>query len=209
MNKKLTLLLSLTFLVSIFILTSCASRPENRFAYFRDGKEVECYENDCKVNQDRLYCNVFAETGTPPPNFRRSSSDTSSKVTSHSGTITDPSSGSMYSYRGTSRKQTDFMQQGLNDMSTALGNLARRRQYEQRVENRYYECMNIMMGYDLVRVPLQQNVPSKPVKPMDKQNEGVRNDLYDHYRRHHPESQLGKWYDGPTIDFEKDMDKYK
>jgi len=44
---------------------------------------------------------------------------------------------------------------------------------------------------------------------MDKQNEGVRNDLYVHYRRHHPESQLGKWYDGPTIDFEKDMDKYK
>ncbi|MDP6845889.1 MAG: hypothetical protein QF460_02970, partial [Candidatus Nanoarchaeia archaeon] len=122
-NKtKLTFLLSLTFLVSIFILTSCASRPENRIAYFRDGKEVECYENDCKVNQDRLYCNVFAETGTPPPNFRRSSSDTSSKVTSHSGTITDQFGGSTYSYRGTSRKQTDFMQKGLQDMSNALGN---------------------------------------------------------------------------------------
>jgi hypothetical protein len=65
----------------------------------------------------------------------------------------------MYSYSGTSRKQTDFMQQGLNDMSTALGNLARRRQYEQRVENRYYECMNIMMGYDLVRVPLGYSNP--------------------------------------------------
>ena len=101
------------------------------------------------------------------------------------------------------------MSEGLKSMSNALGNLARMKQHGRRVELLYEQCMNIMKGYDLVRVPLQQHVPSKPVKPMDKQNEGVRNDLYVHYRRHHPESQLGKWYDGPTIDFEKDMDKYK
>ena len=189
--KPLTSLLVISFLFSIFILTSCASRPNTRTAYYKNGKEVECYENDCKINQDILYCNVFSQTGTPPPNYRRSPSNTSNKVTTHSGTITDPSSGSMYTYSGTSRTERNYMSEGLNDMSNALGSLAQSIQYQRQVENRFDECMNIMMGYDLVRVPLQQHVPSKPVKP------------------YVPESPLGKWYDGPTIDFEKDMDKYK
>ena len=83
------------------------------------------------------------------------------------------------------------MSEGLKSMSNALGNLARMKQHGRRVELLYEQCMNIMKGYDLVRVPLQQHVPSKPVKP------------------YVPESPLGKWYGGPTIDFEKDMDKYK
>ena len=124
-TKKLTLLLALTFLFSIFILTSCASHPGTKIAYFKNGKEVGCYKNDCKINQDILYCNVFSETGTPPPNYTTSPSDTSSKVTSHSGTITDPSSGSMYTYSGTSRTQTNWNKKGMESMSNALGNLAR------------------------------------------------------------------------------------
>jgi len=165
MNKKLTSLLSLTFLFSIFILTSCASNPTTEITYFKNGKEVGCYKNDCKINQDILYCNVFSQTGTPPPNYTSSPSDTSSKVTSHSGTITDQSSGSMYSYRGKSRTETNWNKKGMESMSNALGNLAQMLRHERQVENRYYECMNIMMGYDLVRVPIgysnQQHVPNE------------------------------------------------
>ena len=157
--KPRIFLLSLTFLVSIFILTSCASRPENRFAYFRDGKEVGCHKNDCKINQDILYCNVFSETGTPPPRYTSSPSDTSSKVTTHSGTITDQSSGSMYSFSGTSRKETNTTSQGLRKMGNAFANLAETFRHERQVENRFNECMNIMMGYDLVRVPIGYSNP--------------------------------------------------
>ena len=149
-----TSLLSLTFLFSIFILTSCASHPGTKIAYFKNGKKMECYKNDCKINQDILYCNVFSETGTPPPNYTRNTSDTSSKVTSHSGTITDQFGGSTYSYRGTSRRQTDQMQQGLKSMSNALGNLARMKQYEERVENRFRKCMVVMKDYNVVQVPI-------------------------------------------------------
>ena len=57
------------------------------------------------------------------------------------------------------------MQQGLKSMSNALGNLAKMVRHERQVENRFNECMNIMMGYNLVRVPIgysnQQHVPSK------------------------------------------------
>jgi hypothetical protein len=159
--QPFTSLLALTFLFSIFILTSCASFPDTKIAFFKNGEEVGCSKNDCKVNQDQLYCKVFAETGTPPPRYTSSPSDTSSKVTSHSGTITDQFGGSTYSYRGTSRKQTDFMQKGLQDMSNALGNLARMKQYEERVENRFNECMSIMMGYDLVRVPFSDPPPTR------------------------------------------------
>ena len=162
MNKKLTSLLAFTFLFSIFILTSCASHPGTKIAYFKNGQKVGCHKNDCKINQDILYCNVFSQTGTPPPNYASSPSDTSSKVTSHSGTITDQSSGSMYSFSGTSRRQTNWNKKGMEDMSNALGNLARMVRHERQVENRFYECMNIMMGYDLVRKsnqPIKGNVP--------------------------------------------------
>ena len=153
--QPLTFLLALSFLFFIFILTSCASHPGTKIAYFKNGKKMECYKNDCKINQDILYCNVFSETGTPPPNYTRSPSDTSSKVTSHSGTITDQFGGSTYSYRGTSRKQTDFMQKGLQDMSNALGNLARMMQYEEQVENRFRKCMVVIMDYNVVEIPLR------------------------------------------------------
>jgi len=163
-TKPLTFLLALTFLCSIFILTSCASRPRYKISYSKNGTEVVCNENsdNCiglkgdprSFDQDRLYCEVFAETGTPPPNFTRSTSDTSSKVTTHSGYITDQFGGSTYSYSGTSRTQTDQMQQGLQSMSNALGNLARMNQYEERLKNRFRKCMNIMMDYDIVRVPM-------------------------------------------------------
>lgn len=152
-TKSLTFLLALTFLFFIFILTSCAG-PPTRTAFLRDGKEVECHKSNCQLNKDKFYCEVFAETGTPPPRYTSSPSDTSSKVTSHSGTITDQFGGSTYSYRGTSRKQTDFMQKGLQDMSNALGNLARMKQYEERVENRFRKCMVVMMDYNVVQVPI-------------------------------------------------------
>jgi hypothetical protein len=165
MKTKLTFLLALTFLFSIFVLTSCASFPTTKIAYFKNGKEAECHQNNCQVNQDILHCNVFSETGTPPPTYTDAPSYTPSNVTRHSGTVRNQSSGSTYSYRGTSRTQNNQMQQGLNSMSNALGNMASRMQYEQRVENRYYECMKIMKGYDLVTVPIgysnQQHAPSK------------------------------------------------
>ena len=152
--QPFTSLLALTFLFSIFILTSCASHPGTRIAYFQNEKEVECHKPNCQLNKDKFYCEVFAETGTPPPTYTRNPPDTSSKVTTHSGTITDQFGGSTYSYSGTSRKQTDFMQKGLQDMSNALGNLARMKQYEERVENRFRKCMVVMKDYNVVQVPI-------------------------------------------------------
>ena len=177
-TKPLTFLLVISFLFSIFILTSCASRPSTKIAYSKNGTEVECNENsdNCTAlkgdprsfDQDRLYCRVFSQTGTPPPNYTSSPSDTSSKVTSHSGTITDQSSGSMYSFRGTSRTETNWNKKGMESMSNALGNLAQMLRHERQVENRFNECMNIMMGYDLVRVsnqPIKENVPEQVTYP--------------------------------------------
>ena len=154
-TKPLTFLLSLTFLFSIFILTSCVIGPSTRTAFLRDGKEVECNKSNCQVNQDKFYCEVLAETGTPPPNYTRSPSNTSNKVTTHSGTITDPSSGSMYSYSGTSRTQRNYMSEGLNDLSNALGNLARMNAYDRRVEERFRKCMVVIMDYNVVEIPLR------------------------------------------------------
>ena len=170
-NKtKLTFLLALTFLCSIFILTSCATSPPNyETAYFKNGKKVECHKKNCQLNKDKFYCEVFAETGTPPPNFTRSTSDTSSKVTTHSGYMTDQFGGSTYSYSGTSRTQTDQMQQGLQSFGNALGNLARMKQYEERLENRFRKCMNITMGYDLRRIPVD-DICSGPIKECEKLN---------------------------------------
>jgi len=70
--------------------------------------------------------------------------------------MTDQFGGSTYSYSGTSRTQTDQMQQGLQSFGNALGNLARMKQYEERLENRFRKCMNITMGYDLRRVPIMR-----------------------------------------------------
>jgi hypothetical protein len=154
MKTPVTLLLSLTFLFSIFILTSCASSPgKTIYFYYKNGKEVGCNKKDCQLNKDKFYCEVFAETGTPPPNYTKNTSDTSSNVTRHKGTITDQFGGSTYSYNGTSRTQTDHMQKGLQSMSNALGNLAQKVQYEERLENRFRKCMNITMGYDIRKLP--------------------------------------------------------
>ena len=206
-TKPLTFLLALTFLFSVFILTSCASHPDTKITYFKNGKQVECHKNNCKLRQDILSCYVFSETGTPPPNYTTSPSDTSSKVTSHSGTITDQS-GSMYSFSGTSRRQPNLSaSKGMEDMSNALGNLAKMVRHERQVENRFYECMNIMMGYDLVR---KSNQPIKEPEQVT--------DPYV-YEKGKPSESLCTvspyWegcppptYDGPTIDL-TDMDKYK
>ena len=165
--KPLTSLLVISFLFSIFILTSCATRYKT--AYFKNGKEAGCYKSNCQLNKDKFYCEVFAETGTAPPNYTRSPSDTSNKVTTHSGTITDQFGGSAYSYSGTSRTQRNSMSEGLKDISNALGNLARMKQYEERLENRFRKCMNITMGYDLRRIPVD-DICSGPIKECEKLN---------------------------------------
>ena len=218
-----TSLLALTFLFFIFILTSCASHPDTNIAYFKNGQKVGCHKNDCKINQDILYCNVFSETGTPPPNYTSSPSDTSSKVTSHSGTITDQSSGSMYSYSGTSRRESNLSaSKGMESMSNALGNLASMMRHKRQVEYRFYECMNIMMGYDLVREsnqPIKGNVPEQVTYPdgrpfvrdPSEQNawKGKPSERWCTVSPYSKGCPPPPTYDGPTIDFEKDMDQYK
>jgi len=42
--QPFTSLLALSFLLSIFILTSCASHPDTKIAYFKNGQFDGCYK---------------------------------------------------------------------------------------------------------------------------------------------------------------------